>query len=146
MLYHNRRGMQQLISLLPLAPSSLPCHGSLLGRGLVVWSFASTSHCSSAHFCPAKSSQPLKNRAICPLFPRPAGCRSCSAHQPPVKRPEIPLHLASAAVSNGSTDINMTAHKRVPGHKGLACACTIPSFSCAAWVTHCTADASTSRW
>lgn len=39
-----------------------------------------------------------------------------------------------------------TAHKQVLGYKGLACICTTPSFSCAAWITHCTADTSILCW
>lgn len=39
-----------------------------------------------------------------------------------------------------------TAHKQVLGYKGLACICTTPSFSCAAWITYCTADTSILCW
>lgn len=39
-----------------------------------------------------------------------------------------------------------TAHKQVLGYKGLAYICTTPSFSCAAWITYCTADSSVLCW
>lgn len=60
----------------------------------------------------------------------PLSITHCVLVAPATEQPRQTLvYPTSAAVSNGSTDINMTAHRRVPGYKGFACTCTIPSFS-----------------
>lgn len=121
-------------------PSFLPSHIlRLFSRALQL--------CLHTHFCPVLA-PPVSEW----LEKQPSACRFRLFLTPAVCFSSLLLTGKSlSCVSSGVKWLHGykydTAHKQVLGYKGLAYTCTTPSFSCAAWITYCTAETSIlCRW
>lgn len=136
-------------------PSFLPSHrhalfslsGSLVLSAHLFQAYPPLSIFSKSNTCPVWTNLCLKS-AVCLLLYTVSLCAlafSSAAHQQQLEITDLGLPRVSSGVKWFHGYKYYTAHKQVLGYKGLACICTTPSFSCAAWITYCTADTSISR-
>lgn len=97
LLYHNRRGMQQLIIPPALPPGSKARLSSLVTDTQTVCCAAFSSFVYTI----------ISSVAVCPVETTACLPTVSSCHSSTVDRSQIWARLASAVVSNGSADINM---------------------------------------